>query len=436
MTNLRSSPSGRLFDLTSPLESYGAQLAWFVDAANGDDAHRGNTAANALRTLDELSRRLSNNILFAPLTSVAGAAEVREITVSLAGTFGQNDQLFFIDTFLENVTSLNVSGVVANVTTCTISSVTALTVGSTAGWTLVTTGIDWTTTTAQRVMLPGGQVAWVVSVVNANTITVSSFNATPVALQTLTVQTCTTLNMLYVAAYGSPRSNAQGVTPQVNKLQFNDLFVGTPLDTLTGGVLETAPLYVYGRSQVAFNRCRIKTGMLGCDNVNFTSCLIIPFSNLTTTRLEAFECQFANFQHCGFSGVGTVSTSLFFNRCFFQFGQCYSEKVFFNVNQGSHLLCSAPLIIRNVQVNAAIALTASANAFCSAAAAIVSGTGNADVGIAANAGAQFIYFNAAGKPTVTGTAGDTRIGGTVTAYASIPASGVNTANLAMIVNQS
>ncbi len=436
MSLLRSGPSGRLFDLTSPLVTYGTQLAWFVDAQNGDDDSIGDTAAHPLKTLGELSRRLSNNILLVPLTSAAGAAEVREITVSLTGTFGQNDQLFLVDTFLENVTSLNISGVVANVTTCTISSVTALTVGSTAGWTLVTTGIDWTATTAQRLMLPGGQVAWVVSVVDANTITVSSFNATPVALQTLTVQSCTTLNQLYVSAYGSPRSNAQSVTPQVNKLQFNDLFVGTPLGTLTGGVLEVAPLYVYGRTQIAFNRCRIKTGMLGCDNATFNSCLIIPFSNLTSTRLEAFECQFANFQHCGFSGVGSTSTSFFFNRCFFQFGQCYSERVFFSVNQGSHLLCSNPLIIRNVQVNAAIFLSSSANAFCSAPAAIVSGTGNADVGINANAGCQFIYFNAAGKPTVTGGAGDTRIGGTVTAYAAIPAAGVNTANLAMIVNQS
>lgn len=387
----------------------GTQAVWAVNATTGNDAAAGGTLT-PLRTVAELSRRLK------------GITLTVSTVITLTGTFAQTDVLSLQDIFCYDEASITINGVVTPVQSgIVISSVTAIGAGTTQPWTIVTTGIDWTLQTARRVTLSGGQTGWIGQVVNANTIVCSHFNVTPTNAMTMTLETTSSVNNFAGNVYAQGRSNAQAVTLQINKVLVQDLKIGTPVAVVgPSGVVEVAPLVLLGMPQYAFTRCDVSTGILNAVNATFNFCQIHPFSNLTSTRLECFQSNFLNFQGCSFVPLGSTSTSVVSNQCNLQFGNCYAENVAFAFN-GCQVTHSAGMNIRNcVAAVLPYQLDVLSSAKCTSNAAILAGAGNlAAQGLTVNNSAKFIYFQAAGKPTITAVA-DTLVGGTAKAYAAIP----------------
>lgn len=181
MTVLRTSPSGRVFDLNAEAEEDGSQLSWAIDPLLGNDDASGTPAA-PLRTMSEFNARLSGI-----LVRVA-------MSLSLVGNVTDQPLLLAATRFASGA-SLTVSGTVTNTTNVgagLITLVTTLQAGCT--FQLTTSGVVWTAASVgTRLLLSGGHTCWVQEFIDANNVVVGPpTNATtiltPTAGLTFTLQ--------------------------------------------------------------------------------------------------------------------------------------------------------------------------------------------------------------------------------------------------------
>lgn len=397
------------------------QAAWFINGTTGNDANDGATATTALRTLAEFSRRMKGAVIFPP----SNQTNERQMVVTLAGAFASTDELYLDGILLFDISSLLVQGTVTTTAlAATITAVTALGAGgTTAPFTLTTTGLDWTTTAERRIVFPGGQVAWIGRVIDANNVTISNPGITPTNGQVITVQTTTAVPNLLCNVQGQPRQNAQALGTQFRKVFFQDLLIGVPKNNLT--TVEIPPLVMVGTARFNLVRCKVVTGLVQAYGITFDTCQLIPSSANVAPRLEFYGYNMS-FQNCSVA-QNPAST----NSHTWQIGQgcvqfwrsVYFEAVgvlLFEPGATIQLNGAAASHIQNSPVDA-VRLTTGTLGMQNAGARL-SGAGNAAFGINILGGATWGYFGAGDKPSVTGTSGDVSILGLGTlAYAAIPA---------------
>jgi hypothetical protein len=413
------SPSGAVMCPALLVSSLGlvTQPAWFVDGTTGNDNATGATLATALKTLAEFSRRMRGATLVGSFTQPNEA----QIQVNLSGSFDVNDQLYLDGLFLYDTTSLVIQGTVTNTAlVATITNVVGLGSGGGAPFTLTTTGVDWTTTPERRVLLQGTFTAWIGRVIDANNITISNPNTTPINGQTLTVQTTTAIPNLFCNIDGQPRQNAQALNSQFDKVIINDLLIGVPKNAIT--TVEIPPLNLVGTARYVLFRCKVVTGLIQSIGVTLNTCQLLPSSATNSPRLEVYSTNIA-LAFCSIAKnpasinnhtlqllLGTTAT----------FRSVYSEAVgVLCVDPGVQVvIASGNTHIQNSPVEG-LRLNAGTQVVNNSGGRL-SGTGNATFGINCGGGGVFGYFGAVDKPTITGASGDTAVVGTTKAYAAIP----------------
>jgi len=393
------------------------QPAWFIDGTTGNDNATGATLATALKTLAEFSRRMRGATLVGSFTQPNEA----QIQVNLSGSFDVTDQLYLDGLFLYDTTSLVIQGTVTNTAlVATITNVVGIGAGGGNPFTLTTTGVDWTTTPERRILIGGVFVAWIGRVIDANNITISNPNTTPINGQTITVQTMTVIPNLFCNIDGQPRQNAQALNSQFDKVIINDLLIGVPKNIIT--TVEIPPLNLVGTARYVLFRCKVVTGLIQSIGVTLNTCQLLPSSATNSPRLEVYSTNIA-LAFCSIAKnpatinnhtlqllLGTTAT----------FRSVYSEAVgVLCVDPGVQLvIASGNTHIQNSPVEG-LRLNAGTQVVNNNGGRL-SGTGNTTFGINCGGGGVFGYFGAVDKPTITGAGGDTAVVGVVKAYAAIP----------------
>lgn len=412
--DVRQSPSGPRSQIEAPFIT---QSAWFIDGTNGDDSKAGSSAATALRTLAEFSRRVKGSVMFGAVTQT----NERMITVNISGAFSTSDELYFDGVMLYDITSITFQGTVTTTAlAATITNVTGLGSGGGAPFTLTTTGLDWTTTPERRIVFPGGQVAWIGRVIDANNITISTPGITPTNGQVVTVQTTTVIPNFFGNVSGQPRQNSQALNSQFRKVFLQDLFIGVPKNNLT--TVEIPPFNLMGSARYFVNRCKVVTGLIQGDGITISTCQFIPSSANAFPRLEVF----ARNIDWGSSSVAQNPAATGNHTLQFLLGSCSTFRSLYCEGVGvllvdpgvALIIASGNTHIQNSPVeglrlnNGTIVTNNNGGR--------LSGTGNATFGINCGGGGVFGYFGAVDKPTITGTSGDTAVVGVTKAYAAIP----------------
>lgn len=389
------------------------QSAWEVDPATGNDDNIGTPAA-PLATVGELNRRLSN-VRIAQTT-----------TIALIGN--QLDALNLANLGIANGATVTISGEATDVATGAISVVTPLGgAGTIAPWQLVTTGLDWTATTERRIQITSGAslgaVAWVLSVIDANTViigalgTLTTNTIVPTNVMTFAVQTLNTIPMsqFYVAQGAQLPATLQSLV--IRDLSFvaangsGNLQTSGPRIAMFGCQL-TMPGnagFLNLAESLVFRQCRFLgsalsqwhanvvalTTFIGCTFNNGTAVVRGGVRSLCTMISSAFDGALLAIQSgCNMSGSTWLQ----------------------NVNSGTS--------------SGAILVSAGGVAFAFATNSFVEGQNITGAGICVESGAQFQY-NPATKPTITGSISDTRIGGVIQSYAAVPR--IEPLNNAMLV---
>ena len=414
-----SSPGGAVMCPALLVSSLGlvTQPAWFVDGTTGNDNATGATLATALKTLAEFSRRMRGATLVGSFTQPNEA----QIQVNLSGSFDVTDQLYLDGLFLYDTTSLVIQGTVTNTAlVATITNVVGLGSGGGNPFTLTTTGVDWTTTPERRILLSGGFTAWIGRVIDANNITISNPNTTPLNGQTVTVQTTTVIPNMFCNIGAQPRQNAQALNSQFRKVLIFDVLIGVPKNIIS--TVEIPPLNLLGSARYFLNRCKIVTGLIQGNGVTTSTCQFIPSSATNSPRLEVYAQNF-EFGFCSIAknpaAINNHTLQLLLGSSI-SFRSVYSEGVgVLCVDPGVQLLIAAGNThiqnspVDGLRLNAGTQVVNNSNGR-------LSGTANAGFGINAGGGGVFGYFGAVDKPTITGASGDTAVVGVVKAYAAIP----------------
>lgn len=392
MTNLRKAASGQFLNLAAPSLDYGSQLTWAIDALNGSDDNPG-TLSSPLRTMAEFNARLSGNLL-----AVAASLFLLSDVV--------DQQLTLCPLRVLAGASLSVFGTATSGATATISVVSGLGPGGTFPWQLTTTGAVWSAADiGKRLVLPGGQVSWVCEVIDASNVVAGAFVSsagavvTPVAAQTLTVQTLS--RALPPVLLGT---SFYGALSPVTVSSLDVTVNATP-----NGNFQTSGLGV----QLFGCKLTIATGQVIAQAFG-------PF-NLRGCFLSATGAGFCAlrgsgggflFQACSFVGIPlsvTDSTSANFSNGFFSNSPM-------TVLRRAVAAATGALHWRNT---AAPLSVSQGGLFQQQNFAVSGAVGNTGVGVTVKASGQYVYVNTGNKPSVTG-ASDTLIGLTARTYAQIP----------------
>ena len=408
-TPLRSAPSGKLFGLNVGLSEYGDQVNWAVDPANGNDKAPG-TLDSPLKTAAELGGRLS------------GQRFSKNTLITLLGDLPADDPLNVLPAQLDAGLTFELTGTLTPVGSGTIVSVTPNAVTGGSPWELETSGLDWTAISERRVQLDSGVVGWVGEVVDADNVRVSTFqgeldndNVTPLATQSFSVDRPSTIPSMMLDVR-TPLGNPFIFTHVAPPIRVRNLdFVGAPstMSTWWGAQLFGCAV----RESRTQSQCSI-----------FRSCLrdiVHPqeFAVRDDSYLLIFDGGLvADFPASGASWIpGAATAWIRYRPWFYQTGCFVDNAVKMSVRSEGMFFEEWPFEAFNafsaVQVQLGGVLAGS------------SSIGTA-VGISVNGGVTGVGYLSAHKPTVSGAAGDTRIGGTVTAYGSIPF--INAANQAAL----
>ena len=394
---------------------WGNQDVWYVDPATGNDKNSGVLDA-PLASVGELNRRLANNRI------------AQNTAVTLIGN--QTEALTLSGLQIADGATLTIQGTVTNVGSGTISSVTPLGgAGTIAPWQLVTTGIDWTATTARRIEINAGAndgaVAMVLSVIDANTIrigflcTLTSFGITPTAAMTFDVQTLSTIpaSQFYIAAGGQLPATFQSLI-----------------------VRDLALACANGAGDYQFSGPRIT--VFGCE-LNFVQSTLLK-SDATSLQLKVCRLIAPGLSNYEINPIGLIVPL----GCVFSGGRVVltggTDENYVNLISpafdGAMLLCggcskhnSGSAWFQNVDVGSsggALYVGHGATHVAATTSSWTEGENITGAGICVSSGGAFQYHSSV-KPTITGSISDTRIGGVQVAYAAVPMIDAN--NNAMMV---
>lgn len=368
--DLRSASSNPIQRLLVPLLAWGLQATWVIDPTNGNDEAIG-TAAAPLRTMGELNMRLANNVIQQPTT------------VQVLGNVA--DALMLNGTVLGPAGTLTVAGEPSAVGTALISSVIALGPSSTFPYTIVTTGIDWTTVTDRRVALPSGDFGWIGRVVDANTIEVgrvgnTSTFSTPTGGQILTVQRLPTMPMpvLQTLYLGPPASFP------LNVRDFD----------FTAGVPYWAAATIR---------------LIGCRGT-FSGSQAITHTAIMQARLCLFHTS-SGITNLNGGGTGTLTGCVLTGTGFRFSGRTVLSD---NFSSGCPLFANGQVNNSALNIrNTATPLSIGSGSLWNQLVTGLAGGSNTGIGITVLGGGGFVYIGAAAKPTLSGASGDTTIGSSV-----------------------
>jgi hypothetical protein len=264
---------------------YSYVSAWFVDASAGNDANDGLTSGTALKTTEELSRRLSpggQNWVMTQSTSITIAA----------GSYGS---LYLVPAPLNgSAFNLTINGTITSVA-ATLSSVVATT-SSTQGRITISSG---TLTARMRIRSTSGAAVGAVTygvgalnsttdtfikqwVINGNVTPSVVANGTTVALETLQ----TTIAQLKIVAQ---RTSANTGTTTISDLILTGNVTCIPSGGSTGMVLQGC----------LFNGSRIAAGNLRFSNCQLTGSTVIGSQNTTGSAQPVFA-------GCAFQGTPLI----------------------------------------------------------------------------------------------------------------------------------
>lgn len=419
-TALRRGPSGKKYLLTSPTAA--AQTNWAVSPSNGsDDASQPGTPSAPLATCAELGRRLS----YQP--------SLPDTNVMLLEDIPESDPLFIVGSALESGASLNLFGTTTTLATATITTVTADAATGGSPWQIVTSGVDWTLLgLGTRLRWSGGardgSIAWVGQVVGANTIRISSVegsiltgaNQTPVAGDVIVAESLSKL----------PSVSLDVATNEL-------LLPVTPFTTIPAAPVNLVDLELSDtsvRSASRFSMARL----FGCIARNAEH-VFVTLDLRSCYRDCGFGTEFAVYE----AGELLIVTGGLFADSLettFQGWIPNSNSTWMNDRpwmMGVGLYASQPVLVDvqggglHVEGFAFSGVDLSSGARLTSIGKVTgSSTIGGSIGIVAGSGSLFQYLSSK-KPTLTGATSPTKVGGTNTVYASIPA--VNANNFAGIV---
>ena len=379
--------------------SFGVQTAWAIDPVNGNDASLG-TPALPLKTMSEFNERMQGlHVLQATTLQLVG--NVTDAPLWLNGTR-------FESTFTVSGTRTTIADAVP------ITVVTGLGPTGTRPWQLTTTGIDWTTVNGgsldgMQLRFSTGQIAMPMAVVDANNVIVgpllatgiTAADSTPTTAMTIAVATLSQALLPIVQCSGS--SNQSAILLNFLDLDFNfNPTTSNPM-TMDSGCF-TAQFY----------GCTFKISsawvITSVGTINFRACGMNAGANQITWRIGVGANSFSGSVGLVMRGTGATAMSHQAGTANQQLLCMQGAKL---VAVGSaYVLVTATFILGTtnpVQISQQARIEAQG---------IVSGSGNAGIGIDVTLG-TFGYVGAAAKPTVTG-ASDTRVGGVARTYAQIP----------------
>jgi len=406
LTTTQASQPALLQAINAAPSSAGLQASWAIDPTNGVDSNQGTPAA-PLRTMGELSGRLSLNLIQQP-TTVQLVGNVVDSPLNLQGT-----------RFAKGA-SLTVSGTLTDVTTGTISVVTPLGIANGGAvtqppWLLTTTGaVDWTTVpVGAQIRYSTGHVGMLLAAISATQAIVGCLAApgtsislvTPAAGNTLTVSTLSSalppvVNATQIAFNGGSAITI-GLTGLRMDMANNDLYA-------QGG----ATLQLYGCELV----CATTLGLVHSSGgvLDLRACRV-TLSGANSFRFRGTQADLIS--TFGLCVVGTGSN-------FFQHNCSVSHNN--TAISGARLLCSSE---SNAQIGSCyfrntagpVLVNSQGRLLCNG---VLNGTnasdGNTGIGIDVSSG-LVTYFSSS-KPQVSGNGGspETRVGGVTKAYAAIP----------------
>lgn len=397
---------GRWFLLASSGSAqYLQQPTWFINANTGNDSNDGATSLTALASWAELARRWGPSPILRQTTDVFIESSLTEIlsvqggVVSLTGT-----SLLRIH-----------GGVSAQLASGTFSGVTPLNVAAQQRLVLSDTGLG--SQVKQRIRVTtgaaAGAIAWGAEQLGADDLACSPAGifdtsavplpgsatlATPAGGDDYVVESLFQVDGIDLSVSRADESDGATFALLVEDLAITgDTILQLDSAMGPGGVLPVAV------------GCQLGDGAFALTGEAYFCCLcfVDVFNVVGTGRATSDACLFFS----SFTVFVVIGGGLFLR------GQTLFESTVLIVALDGILggLTTSPGAVFN-SPNDGLRLLRGSKAVLNG---VLWGTGNGDVGIEVEPAALYAY-PAAQKPTVTGTTGDTRVGGVVRAYGLIP----------------
>ena len=405
MTTIRNSPSGKAI-FVAPLLNSPAHYDWHIDPATGDDNAAGTVAA-PLQTLSEFSKRMYGALIDAPVL-----ATLHSDTIA--------DDRLILTVYQKGNNTVQLNGIVTEVASFTIVTVTKVPPVNTICWDFETSGIDWTTQTARRIQLPTGEIGWVLYAIDANNVRVGPFASLSNLNNTVTPVPGTAA-LQSIPSTSPPEINAGPAAVGRHAI------VNAEPSVILRHLAMDADINVNFRSagSVVWFGCSLSSagGYLDAGNLQWNSCMI-ECNPFTPGSLGFFNIEGSGRLQVTGGLVTTTNTSG---------GQCGISTSFMNVvvrntawlrtvmslNRGS-LWSSTNQYVEGQYIGAAISM-GGGSTFLDAVNSRLEGTLNGAtfaIDLVNGDGSRFLYTN---LPAITGAAtNDTRIDNTQFAYAALP----------------
>ena len=409
------STAGRWVRLEMPSAHWRRQAQWYVDSVSGNDENLG-TLVSPIRSWAELLRRVGFTA-FLPQTTTINLPNGLAVGDVIRGKWEVEGAVFIVGAVATQVTTGSLTGVTPSD-------------NATENWLYDDTGgIDFTAQEGLRMRITSGArldaVANVGKAMSATQARGASFVSPPPL--TFPVNPGGTP---VSAQSGDPYAIEQLV--EVDAVQLTVTHVSQPTFTTTS--LFVIDLFVKDSggkphinraedSNTAFFGCKIGDGSSDLEflgQYNITACYLLGGGFGTISFKYAGLSQLNGCSFKGFVSVG-VGAQLVVDDSHVESGN-------FNASD------TAVLTLKRVGVHDSSLVLAASGLSTLSGGRIrclnnVWGSGHDQYGIDVEAGTSVLY-STANKPTITGTLGDTRVGGAVTAYGSVPFT--ETSKLAMI----
>jgi hypothetical protein len=392
--------------------TYTGQSDWYIDEDNGSDTAEGDSPSTALRSHGELERRLGSDAVLGQDTKVHILSPTLTGPITLrAFVRTPEDRLRYLG---ENPTQL-ASGTVTAKTSLNAATNTPLDITDSAIGDWDTAGPGGTSLIGHRVRLTSGAnvgaVGWLVKRVTATQARCSPFQLVDPLVNASwmpplvepAVSDSYVVEQLPIITAGL-KAEVYRLSRGVSSSDFTALLV----DSVEFEQANTANIAFIGTDSVGafFSRCRIGAVHFNMDFGYIVDCLLAPASVISLRGTNKVVSGGAAL------GIASFTEALTLAR------HWLLQSGFVSAPNGGGVVNT---LLDGFAVfdatGGAISLSPSAK-LLSGGSSRVWGSGGSDVGLSVPSGAQVIYAN--NKPSVTGSAGDTRIGGSVVAYAAIP----------------
>lgn len=379
----------------------GPSIEWFVNSDTGSDTADGITISTPLLTLKELGQRINNTVIS------------NNTTITLTGTFAE---IFALNVTIESDTKLQIIGNVTVEATGSVTTWTAYDGSNDTAGELSDSGQTFTGLENKRIRFTGGMssgaICWILKVDDATTIIPSR----PYLIEedgeadfidptdTYNIETLTTvLNHISIINLGPGTVEVKDII--IDRQDYSSMVISSSGATFAFGLINGG---------VIFTNCQFTSGV---GHSVFTQSFI-GFINCNFANLELFNGYYT-FNFCSFNGGGLNNT-----------GGTLSLLKSVHINSAVNHMSGHCLVTDQgfIQSNASYLTIGAGATYESSSTLWATGATTRPYGITVLSNGSLIYKT---LPTLSGAVEDTKIGGTDTAYASIPF--INSSNNAKIV---